>query len=95
MGWENDVLKIRLAATPQKGEANQELIRFLAKMFGMAQRDIVLIQGATSRHKKIRFVGKTKEELLLFLNNRKDDQDDQSRKKSAHKKTGKGNFSSE
>lgn len=53
VGIENDELKIRLAAIPDKGKANDELIRFLAKIFNVSKSQVTLIHGATSRHKKI------------------------------------------
>ena len=36
-GWENEELKIRLAAVPDKGQANAELIRFLAEWLGIGK----------------------------------------------------------
>lgn len=53
VGVENERLKIRLAAVPKKGEANIELIRFLAKTFSISKSQITLVQGETSRLKKI------------------------------------------
>lgn len=53
VGWEGDELKIRLAAIPEKGEANIELIAFLAALFHVAKSQVKLIRGATSRHKQI------------------------------------------
>lgn len=43
--WESDELKIRLAAVPEKGEANTELLRYLANFFGIGKSKIQLIQG--------------------------------------------------
>lgn len=77
-GWENGELKIRLKANPEKGEANRELIHFLAQVFNMPKRDIILLQGMTSRHKKIRLVGKSTFELFQ---NPKDPHDDKRRDK--------------
>ena len=44
-------LKVRLAAPPVDGKANAELLRFLADVFGVPQRGVVLVRGATSRQK--------------------------------------------
>lgn len=52
-GWENDELKIRLAAVPDKGQANAELIRFLAEFLGIGKSYVQLISGTTSRHKRV------------------------------------------
>ena len=38
-------------ARPQKGEANQELIRVLAEYFDIAKSCITLAKGQTSKHK--------------------------------------------
>ena len=43
VGWQDDVLKIRIAAPPDKGKANAELISFLAKVLHIAKSQIELI----------------------------------------------------
>ncbi len=53
VGWENDELKIRLAAVPEKGEANDELIRFLSKHYAIPKSSITILSGQTSRYKKL------------------------------------------
>lgn len=67
VGWENDELKIRLAAVPEKGAANTELIRFLAALLGIAKSNIRLIQGETARHKRLCILGVTLETLTKTL----------------------------
>lgn len=52
-GWKEDELVIRLAAVPEKGEANEELVRFLATILGIGKSKVTLVQGDKSRHKKI------------------------------------------
>ncbi|MBT4384757.1 DUF167 domain-containing protein [Candidatus Peregrinibacteria bacterium] len=47
-------IKIRLKATPQKGEANKALIKFLAKEYGISKDDIKIISGHTSQKKLLR-----------------------------------------
>ena len=47
-------LKIRLGAPPVEGKANAELLRFLAAAFGVAQRAVLLLRGASSRQKAVR-----------------------------------------
>lgn len=64
VGWENEELKIRIAAPPDKGQANEELIRFLAKSLGIGKSRVKLLSGDTSRHKKILLEGISK--LILF-----------------------------
>jgi uncharacterized protein len=47
------VLKARVAAAPTEGEANDALIRLLARKLHVAPRDVTLVGGATSRVKRI------------------------------------------
>lgn len=53
VGWENDELKIRVAAVPEKGEANKALIRFLARLLEIGVSKVEVIQGEASRHKQL------------------------------------------
>jgi uncharacterized protein (TIGR00251 family) len=53
VGWEKDELKIRVAAVPEKGEANTVLIKFLAHFFAIGHSKIQVVRGETSRHKQI------------------------------------------
>ena len=46
-------LWVRLAATPEKGKANIELVAFLAKALGCPKRDLALLRGETSRLKTL------------------------------------------
>lgn len=55
LGWENSELKVRIAAVPEKGDANKELIRFLAKELGIGKSQIIILSGETSRHKRLLF----------------------------------------
>ena len=47
----DDFLKIKLKAVPEKGKANAELIKFLAKYFKTAKSNINIIKGKTGRNK--------------------------------------------
>lgn len=53
IGMENEELKIRLAAVPNKGKANEALICFLSNELQIAKSDVVILKGESSRHKKI------------------------------------------
>ena len=61
--WENDELKIRLAAVPEKGKANQELLSYLSEVLSLGKSKIHLIQGDLSRHKQVCLTGITQEDL--------------------------------
>ncbi len=53
-GLHGDALKVRLAAPPVDGRANDALLRFLADAFGVPVRQVALIAGETSRRKRVR-----------------------------------------
>lgn len=56
-GLHGEALKIRLAAPPVDGKANECLIEFLAETLGIAKRNLKLVGGATSRAKRVRVAG--------------------------------------
>lgn len=57
VGWENDELKIKIRAVPEKGNANEALITFLAKYLKVSKSSISLYSGEKSRHKRIFITG--------------------------------------
>ncbi|HTK57032.1 MAG TPA: DUF167 domain-containing protein [Gemmatimonadales bacterium] len=57
IGAHGDALKIRLAAPPVDGEANDELVRFLAKTLGVTKSAVTIVRGATGRKKVVRVEG--------------------------------------
>ncbi len=52
-GCHDGALKVRLTAPPVDGAANKCCCAFLAKLLGVPVRDIEIISGATSRHKRV------------------------------------------
>jgi uncharacterized protein YggU (UPF0235/DUF167 family) len=53
------VLKVRVAAPPSEGAANQALGRLIAKALGIPARDVALAAGATARIKRLEISGDT------------------------------------
>lgn len=51
---EDDTLKIKLKAVPEKGKANKELIGFLGKQFGVPPSNITITGGSSSPLKHIK-----------------------------------------
>ena len=47
-------LRVRLQALPVDGKANEALVKWLSKELFVAQSDITLVRGQTSRHKQLR-----------------------------------------
>ena len=54
VGWHDGALRIRLAAPPVDGAANDALRRWLSGELGLPQARITLIRGDTSRRKQWR-----------------------------------------
>ncbi len=50
-------LKLRLAAPPVEGAANDELMRWLAKFFDVPRAAVEILSGATAKQKLIRVSG--------------------------------------
>jgi uncharacterized protein (TIGR00251 family) len=56
-------LKVRIAAAPEDGKANEELRSFLAKALELPKKDIILESGEKSRLKTLRLPVSAKEKL--------------------------------
>jgi uncharacterized protein (TIGR00251 family) len=56
-GLHGGALKIRLAAPPIDGRANEALLKFIAGLFDVPQRQAELKQGGQSRHKVVAVTG--------------------------------------
>ncbi|MBC8389559.1 MAG: DUF167 domain-containing protein [Actinobacteria bacterium] len=48
-----DRIKIKLAAVPEKGKANKELIKFISGKTGIPKKNIKIIAGEKSIYKEI------------------------------------------
>lgn len=53
-GLHGDALKVRIQAPPVEGKANAELVKFLAKQFGVSKSAVSIISGELNRHKRVR-----------------------------------------
>lgn len=67
VGPHGDAFKIRLAAPPVEGEANEELIRFLAKLLRTAASNVSIVSGASNRRKVVEISGVTVEQVQKAL----------------------------
>ena len=63
VGAHDGALKIRLAAPPVEGAANEELIKTLAKYFDVNKSAVEIASGATAKTKQIRIAGANAEKL--------------------------------
>ena len=66
-GVRDGVLRVRLAAAPVEGRANEALARFLAMVLGVPPRDIRVVRGETAREKLLEIDGLTEAELWRRL----------------------------
>lgn len=62
-----DFLKINVVSVPEKGKANAELLRCLAKKLNLPKSKLEIIFGETDRYKKI-LIHDESETLLKSLN---------------------------
>lgn len=66
-GEHDGALKVRVAAPPVEGAANEELARLLAKTFGVASRDVEVISGRASKSKRVRVRGAKASDLMNLI----------------------------
>lgn len=71
-GWDVDadgrpVLKVRVRARPVEGEANDALIKLLAKALGVSKSAVAIQRGGQSRTKMIDIVGLSNDEMRTRL----------------------------
>ena len=67
-GPHGEALKIKLAAPPIEGRANDALLKFIADVFAVPLRDAELKLGGQSRHKVVAVTGsKVDPESLLTV----------------------------
>lgn len=52
-GWHDDALKVRIAAPPAGGRANERLLRVLAGAFGVPSSGVRLLSGGGGRRKRV------------------------------------------
>jgi hypothetical protein len=57
VGMHGDAIRIRIAAPPVDGAANEELLRFLAELMGVPRRQVELAAGTSGRRKIIEVAG--------------------------------------
>jgi uncharacterized protein (TIGR00251 family) len=67
VGRHGDAWKVRLAAPPERGRANDALLELLALTLGVERTRIRLVAGATSRDKVVEVEGLTLDEAERLL----------------------------
>ena len=54
VGWQDSVLRLRVTAAPDDGEANHAVTGLLADALGIGPSRVALVRGATTRDKLFR-----------------------------------------
>jgi len=52
-GLHGDALKVRVAAQPAEGRANEALVALLAAALGVPKKSVAVVQGTKSRRKTV------------------------------------------
>ena len=65
-GLHGEALKIRVAAPPAEGKANQALIAFVAGALGLPKRAVSIVKGESSREKLLLVTEATADPAQLY-----------------------------
>jgi hypothetical protein len=66
-GEHNGALRVRVSSPPVDGEANEELIRVLAKALSVPRRCVEIVSGHSSKLKQVRVSGASSEALATLV----------------------------
>ena len=64
LGLTNGVWRVKIAAPPDKGKANKELIEYFSKRLGVKKSSISIVKGQTSHNKVIAINGLSQSEIV-------------------------------
>jgi uncharacterized protein (TIGR00251 family) len=67
VGEHGGALKLRVAAPPVDGAANEELIRFLARSLSVPQSAVRVLRGSTGRRKVVEVAGISAADVRALL----------------------------
>ena len=67
VGWQEDVLEVRIAAPPREGRANAALIQYLAEVLGVSPSRLSIVGGHRARHKRVAVEGLEQDEVWRRL----------------------------
>lgn len=67
VGFQGDALRVRVAAPPERGKANDALLELLAQALGVPKWRIEILRGHASRDKVVLVQGLTLEEVRRRL----------------------------
>jgi uncharacterized protein (TIGR00251 family) len=64
IGFTDGVLYVKVAAVPDRGKANKELIGYLSRILDIKKSSLHLLKGHTSRNKVIAVDGLSPEDII-------------------------------
>jgi len=62
VGRHGEAWKVRVVAAPERGKANDEVVRLLAGSVGIAAGDVRIVAGHSGRDKVVHLAGVTRED---------------------------------
>ena len=63
IGLTNDTWRIKIAAPPDKGKANKQLVEYLSEILEIKKDHVTVVQGYTSHNKLVCIDGLTRPEI--------------------------------
>ena len=66
-GYKDDILNIKITTRPEKGKANETLIKFLSDRLSIAKSRITISKGITSRNKIVLIQGMSTQDAISCL----------------------------
>lgn len=67
VGYQDQVLRVRVTAPPEEGRANDAVVALLAEALGVPKSRVRILQGHTARNKVVSVEGLTPEEAARRL----------------------------
>lgn len=67
VGEHDGALKVRIASPPVDGAANDELVKLLAKSFGVSRSAVEIVSGHSAKLKQVKIAGARREKISPIL----------------------------
>ena len=67
LGWRGGVLRVKVAAPPSEGRANEAVVDLLSRAFGVPRSSVALVGGAGSRDKLFRIARRSLDDLRAIV----------------------------
>ena len=66
-GRYGDAVKVKVAAPPERGRANEAVVELVAALFGVKQAQVELVSGESSRTKRVQVTGVVADDVRRVL----------------------------